>query len=55
MENPTYTFRELNLANLVLQLVCDEMDFPREKKIAFFVTLILTEGNFLTLVFYLSA
>ena len=51
MENPTKSFREMKL---VLKLVQElgiksktEMSWsPREKKSAFFVTFILSEGNF---------
>ena len=58
MENSTHTFRE---TKLVLQLIKEwriksktELKLTKEKKSAFFVTFILTEGIFLTFAISLS-
>ena len=53
MEYPTHIFKEINLAfQLVLESriksKTDELELAREKTVHFFVTFILSEGNWIS-------
>ena len=52
MENPKHTFREMNLVRIKSKT--DELELSKEKRMHFFVKFILSEGIFLTFVFYLN-